>query len=496
MSLFCFALDRNLGGEFLSAGETSVAWLSDRIFSLLFFSVGGFPLIVLWLIAGALFMSLSFGFINLRAFAHAIAIARGDYDNPDSKDGEISSFQALSTAISATVGLGNIAGVALAISLGGPGACFWMTVAGLLGANVKFVECTLGQKYRKFLPDGTQFGGPMHYLSDGLAAQGWLRLGQFCALAYAVCGVFGSFGASGMFQAGQSYAAIARVWPSLPDWAYGLVLVVLAGSVIIGGIQRVGKVTGWVIPIMCAFYVVVTIFVLAVNYERIPAAVATIFHGAWNWQAGAGGALGAMIQGFRRACFSNEAGMGSAAIAHAASRQAEPVREGIIASLEPLVDTVLVCNLTALAIIVTGVYAAPEFQGFGGAELTSAAFGSVVGWFADFLAIAVFFFALSTIVSWGYYGERSWAYLFGSRSLIVYKVLLLGFVFLGTIASPEAAINLSDATFLTLSIPNLLGLYFLSGSVRRDLRSYWQRLQNGELPAVGRQPAVESQSSS
>jgi len=473
-----------LGNQVLNAAEALVVWLSDRLFGLLFFSIGGFPLIVLWLMVGSLFMSLRFGFINVRAFPHAIAIARGDYDDPNSPNGEISSFQAFATAISATVGLGNIAGVALAISLGGPGACFWMTVAGLLGANVKFVECTLGQKYRQFLPDGTQIGGPMHYLSEGLKARGWLRFGQGCAIAYAICAIGGSFGASGLFQAGQSYAAIARVWPSLPDWGYGLLLVALVGSVIIGGIQRVGKVTGWIVPCMCGVYLAMTIVVLAVNYAQLPGAIAAILHSAWNWQAGATGALGAAIQGFRRACFSNEAGMGSAAIAHAASRQSEPIREGIIASLEPLVDTVLVCNLTALAIIVTGTYTAPEFRDFGGAELTSAAFGSVVGWFADILAIAVFFFALSTIVSWGYYGERSWAYLFGPRSLLAYKVLLLSFVFLGSIAAPEAAIALSDATFLTLSIPNLLGLYLLSGDVRRDLGDYWQRLQSGQLPAL------------
>ncbi|MEB3885841.1 alanine/glycine:cation symporter family protein [Lyngbya sp. CCY1209] len=462
--------------------SATVSQLLELIYNIIFFEVAGIPLIVVWFIGGGFTFTLWMKFVNLRGFKHAIAVVLGRYDDPE-EEGEVSHFQALATALSATVGLGNIAGVSIAIGLGGPGAVVWMTLAGFLGMSSKFVECTLGQKYRQIKPDGTIAGGPMYYLSAGLEELGRKNLGRVLAGMFAILAIASALGSSSIFQANQSKVAVARVLPILADrgWIYGLILVFLVGLVIVGGIRRIAQVTAILVPVMCGIYVLAAVWIIGANWAAIPDAIATIFKGAFVPQAAAGGVLGALIQGFRRAAFSNEAGLGIAAIAHSAARTEEPVREGLVATLEPFIDTVIICNMTALVIIITGAYNNPEWADLGGAELTSVAFGSVLGWFPTVLAIAIFCFAFSTAIAWGYYGELCWRYLLGERTAIIYKLLFLTAIFLGTIVNPQTVIQFSDAMYLTMSIPNLLGLYFLAPGVAADLRDYWERLRLGKF---------------
>lgn len=451
------------------------------LFRVVFLSIGGFPLIVLWLISAAIFLTFRMKFINIRAFRHAVEVILGKYDDPD-EEGEVSHFQALSAALSATVGLGNIAGVAIAISLGGPGAAFWMTIGGFFGMTTKFVECTLGQKYRVLRSDGTILGGPMRYLSAGLAEVGQPKLGKVLARMFSLFCICGAIGGICLFQANQSYAAAATVIPWLVDrsWFFGLVLAFLVGLVIIGGMQRIGIVAGTIVPTLCLLYIAASLWVLLNNFTAIPYAIGTIVQGAFSPEAVEGGFIGVLVQGLRRSTFSNEAGIGSSAIAHSAARTQEPVREGIVALLEPFIDTVIICNMTALVIVVTGVYKNPDFAQLTGAELTSAAFGTVSGWFPLLLAIAVFFFAFSTMISWGYYGERSWDYLWGKKSLIIYKVMFLMAIFLGAVANPTLVIDLGDVLLAAMSFPNLLGVYLLVDKVAADLEDYMHRLKAGQ----------------
>lgn len=462
--------------------SATVSQLLELIYNIIFFEVAGIPLIVVWFIGGGFTFTLWMKFVNLRGFKHAIAVVLGRYDDPE-EEGEVSHFQALATALSATVGLGNIAGVSIAIGLGGPGAVVWMTLAGFLGMSSKFVECTLGQKYRQVKPDGTIAGGPMYYLSAGLEELGRKNLGRVLAGMFAIFAIASALGSSSIFQANQSKVAVARVLPILADrgWIYGSILVFLVGLVIVGGIRRIAQVTAILVPVMCGIYVLAAVWIIGENWAAIPDAIATIFQGAFVPQAVAGGGLGALIQGFRRAAFSNEAGLGIAAIAHSAARTEEPVREGIVATLEPFIDTVIICNMTALVVIITGAYNNPEWADLGGAELTSVAFGSVIGWFPTVLAIALFCFAFSTAIAWGYYGELCWQYLLGERTAIIYKLLFLTAIFLGTIVNPQTVIQFSDAMYLTMSIPNLLGLYFLAPGVAADLQDYWERLRLGKF---------------
>ena len=477
-----FAADEATGNPIVNAIDSVFSNIVEVIANVLFFSIGGFPLIVLWLVCGALFFTVRMGFVNVRMFTHAIDIVLGKYDRPDAQ-GEVSHFQALAAALSATVGLGNIAGVAVAISIGGPGASFWMTVAGLLGMSSKFVECTLGQKYRIVKPDGSIAGGPMYYLSRGLAEVGQRSLGKVLAIIFAVLCLFGAFGGANMFQANQSYGAVAGVVPLLQDrgWLYGLILVFFVGLVTIGGIRRIGKVAGTIVPVMCTLYILASLWIILTNFPAIPQAIGTIIQSAFAPQAIEGGIVGVIVQGVRRSAFSNEAGIGSAAIAHSAARTDKPVKEGLVALLEPFIDTVVICNMTALVIVITGVRDNPEFaelvQSGQGAALTSAAFGTVIDWFPILLAISVFFFAFSTMISWGYYGEQSWSYLFGDSSLIIYKVLFLIATFLGSIINPQSVIDFSDLTLLAMAFPNLLGAYFLSNKVVADLQDYLEDLR-------------------
>ncbi|OBX22946.1 MULTISPECIES: alanine/glycine:cation symporter family protein [Bizionia] len=437
--------------------------------------------IVIWLVLGALFFTIRMGFINIRGFGHAIDLARGKYDDPDAP-GQVTHFQALATAVSGTVGLGNIAGVAVAVSLGGAGATFWMIVCGLLGMSTKFVECTLGVKYRDILPDGRVFGGPMNYLRYGLEKRNMKGLGKVLAGMFAVLAVGASFGGGNMFQANQSFEQLAGQFPMLEGngFYFGIITAILVGVVIIGGINSIAKVTGRVVPVMASIYVVAALAVIIMNIQNIGPAFSAIYDGAFSPSALKGGIVGVLIVGFQRAAFSNEAGVGSAAIAHSTAKTNNPPSEGFVALLEPFIDTVVVCTLTALVLIFTGMH---EVEGMAGAQLTSDAFGSQISWFPYVLAVAVFLFAFSTMISWSYYGMRAWTYLFGKSKKIefIYKMLFLVFVVIGASVSLGAVLDFSDMMILAMSFPNIIGLYIMSSEVKFDLNEYIQKLKSNQL---------------
>ena len=445
------------------------------------------PAAVAWLVFGALFFTVRMGLINLRGFRHAVLVTAGRYDNPDD-EGEVSHFQALTAALSATVGLGNIAGVAIAVSVGGPGATFWMIVAGLLGMSSKFTECALGQKYRETRPDGHVMGGAMYYLSKGLDEMD-LPLGKVLAALFAILCIGGSFAGGNAFQVNQSLNAVGETVPFLKQhgWVYGAVMTVLVGIVIIGGIRRIAATAEKIVPFMCGVYVFAALAILVKNFAAVPAALAAIVNGAFSPDAAYGGFIGVLVVGFQRAAFSNEAGIGSAAIAHSAAKTDYPVREGIVALLEPFIDTVVVCTMTALVIVVTGAYDAgnPEFSEFiekrEGAALTSRAMSGQIAGFQYVLAAAVMLFAYSSMISWSYYGERCWVYLFGDRASLSYRLIFLVFVLLGSVASSTNVLEFGDLMILGMAFPNILGLLFLSGAVKRDLDEYWGQYRAGEF---------------
>lgn len=446
------------------------------------------PLVVAWLIVGAVFFTLRMGFVNVRLFGHAVELVRGKYDHPDSP-GEVSHFQALSAALSATVGLGNIAGVAIAIATGGPGATFWMIIAGLLGMSSKFAEVTLGQMYREVRPDGRVLGGAVLYLSKGLEELKMRPLGKVLAVAFAILCIGGSFGGGNTFQVKQSLEQIKLVIPFFEgnSWVYGLLMTALVGIVIIGGIRRIASVADKIVPAMCGFYVLACLYILIADAAAVPHALALIVSEAFSPQAAFGGFVGVLVTGFKRAAFSNEAGIGSAAIAHSAAKVKYSVEEGIVALLEPFIDTVIVCTMTALVIVTTGAYNDPVNAQLvatnNGAALTSQAFGSVVSWFPYMLSVAVFLFAYSTMISWSYYGERCWVWVFGDRSSMAYRVVFLIFVFLGSQITATNILDFSDLMILGMAFPNILGVVLLSGKVRAALNDYTARLRSGELRA-------------
>lgn len=439
------------------------------------------PFIVIWLGVGALFFTFRMGFINLRGFKHSIQLAKGKYSDPNAP-GELTHFQALSTAVSATVGLGNIAGVAVAVSIGGAGATFWMIVAGFLGMSSKFVECTLGVKYRDISPDGRVFGGPMSYLEKGLAKQNKRKLGKILAIIFAILCVGGSLGGGNMFQANQSFEALAGQMPILEGngfW-FGMIMAIIVAAVILGGIKSIAKVTEKIVPFMAILYVLASLTVIFVNIDYVGEAFRAIYNGAFNPSALKGGVLGVLIVGFQRAAFSNEAGVGSAAIAHSAVKTNHPVSEGFVALVEPFIDTILICTLTALVIIFSGNH---EVIGMGGVQLTSDSFATVISWFPTVLAFAIFLFAFSTMISWSYYGMRAWTYLFGKSKKMetLYKLMFLFFVVLGSSISLGAVLDFSDMMILAMAFPNIIGLYFMTGEVRKDLKEYLRKLRAGEL---------------
>jgi AGCS family alanine or glycine:cation symporter len=449
------------------------------------------PVVVVWLLAGAVFFTFRMGFINLRGFRHAIQVTKGDYDDPED-EGEVSHFQALASALSATVGLGNIAGVAIAVATGGPGAIFWIILAGLLGMSTKFAECSLGQIYRKVDRDGSVSGGPMHYLRDGLSEIGLPRVGLVLATLFAIVCMGGSFGGGCVFQVSQSLELIRaelmrndiQVLESYP-WIYGMAMGLLVGVVIIGGIRRIAATAEKIVPLMCGIYVLASLYILAVNHAHILPALALIVTSAFTPSAAYGGFLGVIVIGIRRAAFSNEAGLGSASIAHAAAKTDEPISEGIVALLEPFIDTVVVCTMTGLVIVITGVYDDLQFQDYiindKGAPLTAEAFRQAMPWFPWILAGAVCLFAYSTLITWSYYGERCWTHLFGRRTSLIYKIIFLIFVLLGSIVTASNLLTFADLMILSMAFPNILGVALMSGKIRRRLDDYWRRYKTGEL---------------
>jgi AGCS family alanine or glycine:cation symporter len=459
-------------------------------FDIFFGQVSGteFPFVVALLIVGGVFLTLKMGFVNLRMFKHSFDIVRGKYETKDDK-GVISPFQSLATALSATVGIGNIAAVSIAISLGGAGAAFWMIMAGFLGMTLKFTEVTLSLKYREFLPDGTIMGGGMEYLSRGLADKGMPKQGKYMAMVFAFFMILGALGAGNTFQISQSLAIVQgqiSFFKEFP-WAFGLLMAFITGMVIIGGIKRIATVAEKVVPLMVIFYLLMVVWVLGTYFTAIPDAFVLIFREAFSPTAVAGGIFGAMIQGFQRAVFSNEAGLGSAGIAHSAARVKYPIRQGLVSLYEPFIDTVVVCTMTALVVILTGTYLGgtealdAAIAAKQGAVITSTAFGTVVSWFPTVLGFAIFMFAFSTMISWSYYGERAWVYLFGIKSSIVYKLIFLSFIVLATVANTGTMVDFSSTLFLALAIPNIFGLIIMSGDVRKMLSEYMRKLKSGEL---------------
>lgn len=569
-----------------------VGWLASAIF----LPIPGIqmPLVVAVLISGAVFFTLRFSFINLRGMFHAVQVVRGVYDDPNS-EGEVSHFQALSSALSATVGLGNIAGVAIAVSLGGPGAVFWMMVAAFFGMTAKFAECTLGQMYREVDEDGHVRGGPMVYLKEGLAELGFRRLGIFLSTTFAVLCILGSFGGGNMFQANQSFQAMSNLIPALaggkaegsatifaPEpveltskkhlvrfatedgkvffptqdlaikadqwadfdgmwtykvdvratapgselnaaeraihkvefgvvkgrevqwterpgfkaenqdklhggtahygWLFGLIMAIMVGLVIVGGIKRIASVADKIVPAMCVIYVICGLVILGIHFTDIPHAVSLIFTQAFNPDAMYGGALGVFITGVKRAAFSNEAGVGSAAIAHSAARTSYPVREGFVALLEPFIDTIVICFMTGIVVVITGVYADPATAGLAGVDLTAAAFEeSLSSWAGLLLSLSVFLFAFSTMISWSYYGERCWSYLFGKEQTMPYRYLFCFFVWLGCVSSLQNVLDFSDLMILSMAFPNVIGVVMLSGKIKVALDDYLRMLKNDEF---------------
>ena len=471
------------------ANELSIDQQLDQILtpiaklftSIIFFSIDifgtQFPLIVLWLVIAAAIFTFYFGFINISGIKHSCKVIRGDFS--DSHDpGEVSHFQALTTALSGTVGLGNIAGVAIAISIGGPGATFWMIIAGFLGMSSKFLECSLGVKYRHINEQGQVHGGPMYYLKDGLAELGYQKLGKVLAGFFAVCCVVASLCGSNMLQSNQAYQQFVIAMGSDTSfwadkgWLFGSILAVVIGVVIIGGIKSIAKVTEKVVPLMAGIYLAAALFVLAYHYTEIPHAFTLIIEGAFNPTGVAGGIIGVMIQGFKRATFSCEAGVGAASIAHAAASTKEHIREGYVALLEPFIDTIVICTITALVIIITGAY--QSTNGIDGVALTSSAFASVIWWFPYLLSIAVLMFAISTMISWAYYGSIAWGYLFGESKLVevIYKLIFCLFTALGASVSLNAVIDISDSMFFSMAIANIIGLYLLAPMIKQDLNKY------------------------
>lgn len=473
----------------------STGWFVSLIFSP--FPGTSFPWIVGWLVVAATVFTIYFGFIQFRAFAHSISLVKGDYADP--KDaGEVSHFQALATALSGTVGLGNIAGVAVAVAIGGPGATFWMILAGLLGMATKFTECTLGVRYRNEYADGTVSGGPMYYITKGFEERG-IPAGRILAVLFAVFLMLGAFGGGNMFQVNQAHVQISSVVGDYPGVVTGVVFAVVIFAVIVGGIKSIARVTEKIVPFMGVMYVLTALVILVMNVDKIGWAFGQILAGAFTGLGVAGGMVGALIQGFKRAAFSNEAGLGSAAIAHSAVRTKEPITEGFVSLLEPFIDTVVICTMTALVIIITGQLmidpasgdyvlneagtAIATVDGNSGVALTSAAFSSAFGWFKYVLALAVILFAFSTMISWSYYGLKAWTFLFGegSRAELTFKTLFCLFVIVGASASLGPVIDFADAAVFAMAVVNIIALYVLMPVVKRELESYLARLKSGEI---------------
>ncbi|MEK9672746.1 MAG: alanine/glycine:cation symporter family protein [Rhodospirillaceae bacterium] len=464
----------------------AIAPITGPFVNVIFYSVPlfgtSFPLIVAWLVIAATVLTLYFGFIQFRGFRHSIELVRGDYLDPNDA-GEVTPFQALATALSGTVGLGNIAGVGVAVYLGGPGATFWMILAGLLGMASKFTECILGVRYRNEYADGSVSGGPMYYLSKGLAEDGRAGLGRVLAVFFSVCCILAAFGGGNMFQANQSFSQVSAILPVFvgKGWVFGLIMAAVVAAVIIGGIKSIARVTEKVVPCMAALFCGSALIIIVMNIEHVGDAFGAIITGAFAPTAVAGGAVGALIQGFKRAAFSNEAGIGSASIAHSAVQTKHPVTEGYVALLEPFIDTVVICTMTSLVIIITGSWV-PN-SGVTGIALTSKAFESSFSGFGIVLSIAAVLFAFSTMISWSYYGLKAWTYLFGKGKSkeLAFKLIFCVFVIIGSSMSLGPVIDFSDASLFAMAIANIIGIYMLMPKVKALLADYHAKLASGAI---------------
>lgn len=449
------------------------------------------PFLVVFLLAGAIFFTIWYRLINVRGFRHAIDVVRGRYDDP--KDtGEITHFRALTSALSATVGLGNIAGVAIAIQLGGPGAVFWMLITAFFGMCAKFSSCTLSQLYRQKNADGSISGGPMYYLDLGLRRRGgfFKPFGKVLAVMYAFMIMGGALGGGNMFQSNQSFAAMKDAFgvDASGRYVFGVVMAALVALVVLGGIKRIGAATSRIVPIMVGIYVIASIVVILVNITEVPHALALIVKMAFTDNALYGGGAGVLVWGVKRAAFSNEAGLGSASIAHAAAKTEEPVREGLVAMLGPFIDTMVVCMMTALVVIVTGTWSDTSVAD--GVALTTTSFGTVLPWFPAVLTVCVVLFAYSTMISWCYYGERGWIYLLdhfsgsGLKSVVVFRVVFVFFVFVGAVAKFDSVLGFSDLLILCMAFPNILGSLALAPELLARLKDYWSRYTSGKMTAA------------
>lgn len=465
----------------MTVDQTINAWLApvaEFLGTVVFYSVpvgdAEVPLILAWLIGGSIVSTFYFRFINLRGFKHALRVIRGDYSNRQLA-GETSPFQAFTAAVSGTIGLGNIAGVAFAVAVGGPGAAFWMCVAGFLGMSAKFAEVSLATKYRVIRPDGTVTGGAMHYVPIALGRVGMPRLGKFLAGFFCVATIGGSMT---VFQVNQAYSQFRAVTGFEHAFVFGVVIAVWIGIILFGGMKRIASWTDKLVPFMCVLFMIASFVVLGANYEAIPHGLYRIVSEAFSTDAVAGGALGALIQGFRRASFSNEAGIGSAPMAHATVRTGEPMSQGFAALLEPFLDTVVMCTITALVIVVSGALETSDAKDI---ALASAAFGTVVSWFPAVLAVAAICFALATVITWGYYGETAWTWLFGESrpSRWSYRLVLCVMLSMSTTLDITQVVNIADPLNFCMAIPNLIAVYLFLPELRADLASYWQRVVLG-----------------
>jgi AGCS family alanine or glycine:cation symporter len=493
--------------------------VSDFFSAIIFFNIGGIPFVLMLLVFAAAFFTLMFGFINIRKFGMAINVVRGKYDHIDhhsvepganvnvldgdivdtigdeSKEGEVTHFQALATAVSGTVGNGNIAGVALAIALGGPGATFWMILCGLLGMSTKFVECTLGVQYRDIGPDGTVYGGPMYYLTKGLKERGFETLGKIAAVLFAIFCIGGSFGGGNAAQSNQATIVLKDLMglqSASAGFIIGVILAVLVGIIIIGGIKRIASVTEKVVPLMAGLYMVACLYIIGSNITLVDDAFRQIFSEAFTPRASVGAMIGVLLIGFKRAAFSNEAGAGSASIAHSAVKTKYSASEGLVALLEPFIDTVVICTMTALVIIIFNSGGAFEYGGadgqvmiegiaYEGAGITSQAFAAYIPYSDIFLTIAVVLFAVSTMISWSYYGLQSWKFLFGRGKTadMVYKIIFCLFIVIGASANMSSIWAFSDAMIFAMVFPNMVGLFLLYPVVKKQLARYLEAIEKG-----------------
>jgi alanine or glycine:cation symporter, AGCS family len=468
--------------------ESVLGPIAASFASFVFYSVpvAGYelPLIVAWLGIAAVFFTLYFRFINVRGLWLAIRHVRGDFNDPNAR-GEISHFKAVATAISGTVGVGNIGGVAVALSIGGPGAAFWLFFAGLLSMSTKLVECTLGVRFRRHNKDGSVSGGPMYYLEAYFRDRQLPSVGKLFGGFYAIALVIGCFGIGNMFQSNQAYAQVIVItggsesWLADKGWLFGLVLAVIVASVIIGGIKAIARVAGVLVPFMALLYALSAVVVVALSYEHIMPALNLVMTSAFSSDAAIGGGLGAVIVGFQRALFSNEAGLGSASIAHAAVRTERPASEGLVSLLEPFIDTVIVCSLSSLVILTTAVPNNLMSDGLAGIELTSAAFGHHFSWAPYVIAVAALLFAFSTALAWSYYGLKAWTYLVGEgpRRALAFQLVFCGFLIIGAMLQLGAVLDFSDAMVFLISVPNLIALYLYAPQVRRELMAYMTELK-------------------